>query len=90
MSFNEMNEKCVKLKRKHNHIFENVMFLGSHLFFLFRLFSPETYGSFYLDLTGISGIIGVAGAVPVKLLFRIPFCFDVIYFYSSFFVLLNI
>lgn len=81
MSFNEMNEKCVKLKRKQNHIFENVMYLlllVSHLLFF------EAYGSFYLDLTEISGIIAPLRLLPLhwNSFSRIPFCFDAIYFYS--------
>lgn len=38
MGSNEMNEKCVKLKRKQNHIFENVMFFGLYLFFYSSFF----------------------------------------------------
>lgn len=42
------------------------------LLFLFRI-SFETYGSFYLDLAGISGIIAVAvaaAALPIKFLLK--------------------
>lgn len=89
MNFNEMNEKYVKLKRKRNHIFGHVMFLGFVFVSpFFSLLFLETYGSFYIHFTAISGIIGVAVAaaiLPIKCVSaRIPFCFVfVISFYTS-------